>query len=61
MGVFKEAWTGYRQAHCQRDLTKAFARKGINFMHIESQTHEKIIKDAIATGTAAALPNGCQS
>jgi hypothetical protein len=34
MGVFKEAWTGYRQARqrrqakqCQRDLTKAFAEK----------------------------------
>jgi hypothetical protein len=58
LGVFKEAWTRYHQRQarqCQRDLTKAFAEKGIDFMYIERQTHEKIIKDAIATGTAAAL------
>ena len=58
LDVFKEAWTWYRERQarqCQRDLARAFAGKGIDFMHIESQTHEKIIKDAIATGTSAAL------
>ena len=58
LGVFKEAWTRYHQRQarqCQRDLTKAFAKKGIDFMYIERQTHEKIIKDSIAAGTAAAL------
>jgi sterol desaturase/sphingolipid hydroxylase (fatty acid hydroxylase superfamily) len=48
------AWPRYSRARqCQRDLTKAFAEEGIEFMHIDSQTHEKIMKEAIVADVAS--------
>jgi hypothetical protein len=53
MGVFKEAWTRFRQAkQCQRELTRAFAENSIDFMRIDSETHEKILKEAMDTDIA---------
>jgi hypothetical protein len=50
MGVFKEAWSRYRRAkQCQRELTKAFAEQGVDFMSVDSKTHEIVLKEAMVT------------
>src|SRR5262245_32546002 len=56
MGIFKAAWIRYRRARrFQRDLTKAFAERSVDFMSLPSQTHESIIEDAMAADVASTV------
>ena len=55
MGL-REAWTMFRRSsQCQRELTKAFAEKGVDFMGLDTELHKKIILEAMASDVATTV------